>query len=132
TEEFKSNIIKGLKYMIGSEGPYLFHCTEGKDRAGFMGALLGALMNASKQEIIDDYMQSYINYYGVEKGTDKYELITEDVLTMLNVITGNEDLEETDLSKGAESYLRTGGMTADEIEMLKEILSTSIKKEKAA
>jgi len=132
TEEFRNNIVKGLKFMLENQPPYLFHCTEGKDRAGFMGALLGALMNASKEEIIDDYMQSYINYYGVKEGTDKYELITEDVITMLEVITGTEDLEKADLAKGAKNYLLEGGMTADEIEKLKNVLSSPLKKEKAA
>ena len=132
SNEFRNNIVKGLKFMIENEGPYLFHCTEGKDRAGFMGALLGALMNASREEIIEDYMQSYINYYGVEEGTEKYDLITEDVLTMLKVITGTDNLEEADLSAGAEEYLSKGGMSAEEIEMLKDILSTGMEKEKAA
>lgn len=132
SSEFRGNIVKALKFMTENEGPYLFHCTEGKDRAGFMGALLGALMNASREEIVEDYMQSYINYYGVEEGTEKYDLITEDVLTMLKVITGTDNLEEADLSAGAEEYLRKGGMSAEEIEMLKDILSNSIEKEKAA
>jgi len=132
SNEFRNNIVKGLKFMIENKGPYLFHCTEGKDRAGFMGALLGALMNASREEIVEDYMQSYINYYGVEEDTEKYDLITEDVLTMLKVITGTDNLEEADLSAGAEEYLSKGGMSAEEIEMLKDILSTGMEKEKAA
>lgn len=36
------------------------HCTKGKDRAGFMPALLEALIGATREEIVEDYMQSYL------------------------------------------------------------------------
>ncbi|SCG81871.1 protein tyrosine/serine phosphatase [Proteiniborus sp. DW1] len=124
--EFKESIIKGLVFMSENEGPYHFHCTEGKDRAGFFAALVEALMGASKDEIVEDYMQSYINYFGVEKGTDKYNIITEDVIAMLKFIAGSEDLENVDLATGAKSFLLAGGMTEAQIETLKTKLSTPI------
>lgn len=132
SDEFRNNIVKGLEFMIENEGPYDFHCTEGKDRAGFMGALLGSLMGATQDEIVEDYMQSYINYYGVEKGTDKYDIITEDVLAMLKIINGNQDLENADLVLGAEAYLVEGGMTFKQVASLKSKLSTKIIEENAA
>ena len=128
TDEFRSNVIKGLEFMIKNEGPYLIHCTEGKDRAGFMGVLLGALMDAENQAIEDDYMQSYINYYGVEKGTEKYNIIAEDVTEMLKVITGGKDPEHADLEKAAEEYLMNGGMTKEQVNSLKNQLSTGVMK----
>jgi len=129
SEEFKINITKGFIFMSENKAPYHFHCTEGKDRAGFFAALIEALMGASKHEIVEDYMQSYINYYGVEKGTDQYKLISEDVLTMLKVITGSNDfndLDNADLETAAENYLLSGGMTAEQITTLKANLSTEI------
>ncbi|MGM0438453.1 MAG: tyrosine-protein phosphatase [Bacillota bacterium] len=124
TEEFRKNIIKGLEYMIDNEAPYLIHCNEGKDRAGFMGVLLGALMDAEKEVIVEDYMQSYVNYYGVEKGTEKYEIIAKDVTEMLKVMTGGEDPGNADLSEAAENYLMNGGMTKEQINSLKNKLTT--------
>ena len=115
--------------MIKNEGPYLIHCTEGKDRAGFMGVLLGALMDADKEAIVEDYMQSYVNYYGVEKGTEKYNIIAEDVTEMLKVMTGGKDPVNADLSEAAENYLMNGGMTKEQVNSLKNQLSTGIMKQ---
>lgn len=131
--EFKAGTIKGLIFMSENKGPYLFHCTEGKDRTGFMGALLGALMGASKDEIVNDYMQSYANYYGVdkEKDSDKYQLISQDVLGMLKVIEGTADLDKADLAAGAKQYLISGGMTDEQVETLKTNLSTKVEKSDA-
>lgn len=125
SDEFKEGIVKGLVFMSENQGPYLFHCTEGKDRTGYFAALVESLMGASKDEIVKDYMQSYINYYGVEEGTDKYNLISEDVLAMLKVIAG-ADLNNANLALSAENYLLSGGMTAEQISKLKANLSTEI------
>lgn len=124
--EFKASIIKGLVFMSENKGPYLFHCTEGKDRTGFFAAMLGSLMGASKDEIVKDYMESYINYYGVNEGTDQYKLISEDVLSMLKVIAGTSDLDKADLAATAKNYLTSGGMTDKQIGTLKTNLSTKL------
>jgi len=71
-------------------------------------------------------MESYINYYGVEPGTEKYNLIAQDVLDMLKVITGTGDLEKADLQAGARNYLIQGGMKPEQIEKLMNKLSKSI------
>jgi len=47
----------------------------------------------SKDEIVEDYRVSYINYYDVEKDTEKYNLITEDVIEMLKHIATVDDLD---------------------------------------
>jgi len=123
SDEFRANVVKGLAFMAEHRGPYLFHCTEGKDRTGFVAALIEAFMGATKDEIVADYMQSYINYYGVRPGTEKYTLIAQDVLGMLKVITGATDLDKVDLASGARSYLLAGGMKAEQIDALKAKLS---------
>lgn len=126
SNEFKSSIIKGLVFMSENKGPYLFHCTEGKDRTGFFAALLGSLMGASKDEIVEDYMLSYINYYDVQKDTQQYKLISEDVLAMLKFISGTDDLDKRSLEENAKNYLLSGGMTNEQIETLKTNLSTEL------
>ena len=60
--EFAQGIVRGLTFLSGQNPPYLVHCTEGKDRAGFTSMVLEALMGATKEEIVSDYMQSYVNY----------------------------------------------------------------------
>ena len=45
--DFKSGLAEGLRFLSEHEGPYLVHCNEGKDRAGFASALLECLMGAT-------------------------------------------------------------------------------------
>lgn len=118
SEEFRANVIKALGFMAERKGPYLIHCTEGKDRAGFVAALIEALMGATENEIIADYMESYANYYGVKAGTEKYSLIAQDVVDMLKVISGGADPAKADLAAGAKGYLLAGGMKPAQIEAI--------------
>jgi protein tyrosine/serine phosphatase/S-adenosylmethionine hydrolase len=126
SDEFKAGIVKGLAFMAENQGPYLVHCTEGKDRTGFFSALLGALMGASKDEIVADYMQSYVNFYNVKRGTDQYSLISQDLIGMLKVIAGTQDLDKADLAAGAKSYLLSGGLKAEQLEKLMRNLSLNL------
>ena len=126
---FQAKLKTGLEFMIAHEGPYAFHCTEGKDRAGFTAILLEALMGASLDEIVADYMVSYENYYHVEKGSEQYTLISEVAAGMLRDLAALEkgaDLSAVDLQKAAEDYLTGIGLTADQITALKTNLSTPI------
>jgi len=66
--DFAAKLKTGLEFMLAHNAPYLVHCNEGKDRAGITVALLQALMGASPDDIVADYMISYANYYGVAKG----------------------------------------------------------------
>ena len=125
-EDFGQKLVQGLRFLINNDGPYLFHCTEGKDRAGFFAALIEALMGASKDEIVEDYMQSYINYFGISKDSVQYNTISNDVIEMLKAIAGTEDLDNVDLSKAAEDYLVKGGVDIEKINALKDKLSTEI------
>ena len=76
-DDFQAGLADGLRHIAKNEGPYLVHCTEGKDRAGFVSALLSCLMGAGYEEVIADYMVTYDNYYGVKPGTDKYVAIND-------------------------------------------------------
>ena len=123
TEEFAQGIVRGLTFLAEQEPPYLVHCTEGKDRAGFASMVLEALMGASVEEIIADYMVSYENYYGIEPGTEKYDLIvSKNIMLMLPIIAGTEDLENVDLAAAAETYLLNNGMDRNSLTSLKEKL----------
>ena len=128
-EDFQAKLKTGLEFMIAHEGPYAFHCTEGKDRAGFTAILLEALMGATQDEIVADYMVSYENYYHVEKGSEQYELISEVAVGMLRDMAGlakDADLSGVDLQKAAVDYLTGIGLTADQITALQTRLSTPV------
>ncbi len=127
SDEFAEGIVKGLTFLSENEAPYLVHCTEGKDRAGFAVMLVEALMGASKEEIVKDYMLSYVNYYGVEEGSEKYDMIAEkNIMEMFRTVAGLEkgaSLEGVDLAEAAQAYLLGHGMAAEALEALKTKLS---------
>ena len=119
-DEFREKLVSGMSAIIENDGPYLIHCTEGKDRTGFVCMLIEALCGATYDEIEKDYMITYKNYYGITKETDpqKYTIIVEHVLKpMVNFVVGDEniELETADLSKYAEQYLIDSGMTKEQI-----------------
>ena len=130
TREFQNGLVEGLTFLSKNEGPYLVHCNEGKDRAGFTSALLSALMGLTYDEIASDYMTSYENYYHVEKGTEQYEAVKRsNIDSMLSFIAGVEtkDLENVDLAAKAEEFLVAIGMEKVDIYTLKSKLSKNYK-----
>ena len=130
TREFQLALVEGLTFLSLNEGPYLVHCNEGKDRAGFTNALLSALMGLSYEEIAADYMTSYENYYHVEKGTEQYEAVKRsNIDSMLSFIAGveSEDLTKIDLALKAEEFLVAIGMDKADIDTLKSKLSRNYK-----
>lgn len=117
---FQSGLANGLRYFAAHEGPYLVHCTEGKDRAGYVTALLECLMGATADEVVEDYMVTYYNYYGVEKGTEKYTAIAEsNIIKSLKNAFGVADLNKADLAAEAAKYMKKIGLSDAEIAALK-------------
>ena len=128
SETFRSKIYAGLTAMAEKEGPYLVHCTEGKDRTGFVCLLLEALCGASYEEIVDDYMITYYNYYKITEESDpsRYTVIVEHVLDpMIRLLFDdpNVDIKTADLSEGAKQYLISTGMNEEEINALRAVLT---------
>ena len=122
-DDFRVKIADGFTRMAEKEGPYLVHCTEGKDRTGFILMLLEALMGASYQEIVDDYMLTYDNYYEITETKDKakYDVILEkNLLAMMYTVAGSADvdLKTADLASAARNYLKGCGMTEEAIDAL--------------
>ena len=121
--EFKAKVADGLVRMTGKDGPYLIHCTEGKDRTGFVCLLIEALCGAGYDEIVDDYMITYDNYYQITKEKDKerYDVIVESVLDpMIAAVAGEGvDIKTADLSACAVDFLKDAGMSEAQIDALK-------------
>ena len=121
SETFLSSLANGMRFIINGNGPYLIHCNEGKDRAGFVSSLLECFMGATLDEVIDDYMETYYNYYGVEKGNEKYDtIVNNNLIKVLNTTFKVTDIHKADLVAEAEAYLTEDvGLTADEVSTLK-------------
>lgn len=118
--DFQAGLVKGLRFLSEHDTPFLVHCNEGKDRAGFTSAILECLMGASEEEIVEDYMVTFYNYYGVQPGTEQYDIIARsNIRKSLAVAFGVKSLEGMDLKQAAENYLKLLGMTEEEITALR-------------
>ena len=123
-EQFRDNLAKSLGLMIKKEPPYLIHCSLGRDRTGFVCALLEALMGASYEEITEDYMQSFewVNMLNKKENPEKYDLYKkelDEIFKFLTSTTPTKGFEKLNLEKAAYNYLLNGGMSKEEIELLK-------------
>ena len=129
SDDFAASVAEGLTFLAQNDSPYCIHCTEGKDRAGFAAMLLEALMGATLDEIICDYMISFYNYYGIDKEREpqRYQAVLDtNLMEMLCHVTGAgsvEKLEQMNLETAVTAYLLNAGMSQEDILTLKEKLS---------
>ena len=134
SEDFRVKIAEGFKVLASSDGPYLVHCTEGKDRTGFVCMLIEALTGATYQEIVDDYMLTYDNYYEISttKQREKYDVILDKNLNeMLRYLINDdsataEDLAKADLQEKAIAFLVDSGMTKKQIVSLVQKITEAV------
>ena len=95
-----------LRNLIDDEGPALFHCTAGKDRAGFAAAITLIALGVSKEDVIQDYMKT--NQFTQER--------IEEIIGQIELMT----LYQTDAEilrplLGVErEYIETAFQTAEE------------------
>ncbi len=129
SDVFKQKLAVGLQRMLSAEGPVYIHCLEGKDRTGFVCVLLEALAGAGYDEMLDDYMKTYENYYGITKtgSPDKYNAVVslyfDAFVAYLHCTEDLDVLTSADYSQDAVSYLLDAGMTADEIAALRNMIT---------
>jgi len=123
-EAYRTQVAVGLLRMLENEGPVYIHCMEGKDRTGFVCALLEALSGASYDEMLRDYMLTYQNYFKISEAEtpEKYAAVADLYFNaFMSFLHGTEDvdaLKSADYTEDAADYLRSGGMTDSEIEQL--------------
>lgn len=121
SEATLNDLANAMRHIIKNDGPYLIHCNEGRDSAGFVSALLECLMGAPIDEVIDDYMLTYYNYYGVEEGTEKYNaVVNNNLIKVLNTTFKVDNIYNANLAAEAEAFLtEDAGLSADEVATLK-------------
>jgi protein-tyrosine phosphatase len=136
-EEFINNYShiysKFLKDLAREQKPTLFHCTAGKDRAGFAAAITLIAIGVSKEDAIEDYMKT--NEYTADRIEDmisKIELLSlyQTDGELLRPLLGVErEYLETALKTAEdqygsiEKYIREGlEISEEEIQKLKSFL----------
>ena len=122
SEEFSTKMKTMFDSMIENDGSYYVHCLEGKDRTGYVCMVLEAMCGATYEEIVDDYFITYKNYYGIEKGTEKYNLIKEmhidEMIRYVFNFPAQQNLLLANYENAAYNYLRALGLTNEDMDVI--------------
>lgn len=128
-EDFTNKMKTLFLSILENDGPYYVHCLEGKDRTGYVCMVLEALCGASYQELIDDYFITYKNYYGIEEGTKKYEVIKQlHIDEMIKYVFGFEKqgaLTFVNFHSMANNYMLNVGLSQEQINQLQKKLCSN-------
>ena len=92
-----------------SNYPIYMHCTFGRDRTGTVCLILGALLGMSEADLLREYGLSAM-YYG-----------DADYTNPNLVLAGLKTFEGENLAQQAENYLRSIGITDDQIDAIRHI-----------
>ena len=123
-DDYNNRLIAALKELPSHPAPYLVHCMEGKDRTGYVCALLEGLCGATYEEIVADYLVTYDNYYYINPAKDPV-LCNTLVSLRLNTclmfyanVSDESQLPNIDYAKAFSSYLLTHGMSQQQLDAL--------------
>ncbi len=123
SERFRTTMAEVVTYIADHPGKYVVHCVLGEHRTGAVSMLLSALMGASYDELVADYMQTYVNLYDVKPGTRQYELLVDDnVNSILKNLFHVDDPENADLSALAADYIRSAGVSEEVLKQVRKNL----------
>lgn len=106
--DYKDVYSKFLKDLIKNDGPTLFHCTAGKDRAGFAAAITLIALGVPKEKVIDDYMKT--NAFTADRIDDMLDqiklmsLFQADVEVLRPLLGVEQEYIETAFETAEETY----------------------------
>ena len=124
SEYFQKKLKKGLQFIINTEGPWLIHCHAGVDRTGFVSIVLEALMGATLDEIIHDYLQSFNSIFDSSIYGEVNKGDTLVVMQLLSAMGNYVPINDQNLQAVAENYLlKTIKLSVVEIDLLKRKLA---------
>ena len=128
-DDFNNRLIEALKVLPSHPGPYVVHCMEGKDRTGYVCALLEGLCGATYEEIVADYLKTYDNYYEITPEKDPgvcNALVSLRLNMCLTYYAGVDDeslLQGIDYAKAFSKFLLSHGMSQQQIDALIQALT---------
>ncbi len=128
-DDFNQRLIEALKELPSRPSPYLVHCLEGKDRTGYVCAMLEGLCGATYEEIVADYLVTYANYFNVTP--ENLPQICNTIVSLrLNSclmhytgVTDETQLPKVDYAKAFSSYLLAHGMSQQQLDALVQALT---------
>ncbi|MBR1387486.1 MAG: tyrosine-protein phosphatase [Alloprevotella sp.] len=130
-DDYNNRLIEALKQLPSRPAPYHVHCVEGKDRTGYVCALLEGLCGATYDEIVADYLKTYDNYYQINPDNNPdvcNTLVSLRLNPCLMYYAGVSDealLPDVDYASAFANYLLTHGMTQQQVDALVDALTGS-------
>jgi len=120
---FREGAKRAVEFIAMGEAPFLIHCWEGKDRTGVLAAILEALLGASLEEIVADYMTTYSNYYGITANHALYEDTAGLIVSKLEEMGQGETVTSENVNAVVERYvLEELGVSEDVLALLRAVL----------
>lgn len=119
---FGKCVLRAMRFINENEGPYLIHCMEGQDRTGAICAIFASLLGASKNELIEDFMKTYENFYRVKKGSDQYYKIIKGEMQDNIASVRGFTYSTLDILKHPVSFLHFLDITDEDMNKFKSIL----------
>ena len=130
-DDYNKRLVEALKELPSRPAPYVVHCMEGKDRTGYVCALLEGLCGATYEEIVADYLITYDNYYQINPVKNR-DLCNTLVSLRLNTclmyyagVDNEEQLPNVDYAKAFSNYLLSHGMSQQQLDALVQALTSS-------
>lgn len=123
-DDYNQLLIEALKVLPSYPAPYVVHCTEGKDRTGYVCALLEGLCGATYEEMVDDYLMTYDNYYQINQVENPdicntlLKLKLNPCLMYYAGINDESQLPTVNYVEAFSNYLLTHGMSAQQLDAL--------------
>lgn len=106
----RAGFSSAIKYIANNDGPFLIHCTYGKDRTGWTVAMIMYALGASDSQVMTEFMASNGNLPAGKSVKEKY---LTDGLSAIKPAYGTVD-----------NYLKKGlGLTSSDIANLKKKLA---------
>jgi hypothetical protein len=130
-DDYNNKLIEALKELPSRPAPYAVHCMEGKDRTGYVCALLEGLCGATYEEIVADYLITFDNYYCVTPEKDRdicNTLLSLKLNPCLMYYAGVNDeaqLPNVDYTKAFSDYLLSHGMSRQQLDALVQALTVN-------
>jgi protein tyrosine/serine phosphatase len=101
--KFIQKLKQCIVFMIEHESPYLIHCEVGIDRTGFLSILLESFMGAAFNDIVKDYMLSFVD--DDEFSENERETGSLFIVNLFTIIKGGLINKKDDLKILSTEYL---------------------------
>ncbi len=116
------SLAEALRVIMSSNKPYLIILDE-SEASIMVAPVLESVMGARLDEILNDCITPYADYYGVEKDDPAYELMSDIIVDYYTALNGGEAPRDKSLLSLSTNYLRyTLDFSIDEVFSLRQSL----------